>query len=221
MITSAANHNPNNVATRILPAHIEETIEAIARVHAVHHARALPLQRFFHRLTRSASHPLFVCLLILVVLTWILSNLLLSRIGVRPFEEPPFNLLQGLLAGLVNASLILTTQRRDDELASYSEQLMFRLSILSEQKAAKIIDLLEELRRDLPGVVNKADEEADALSRSPQISKRSWRQSKTRMRPAQTMPTSQYILDIRVSFKPSKTSKFIGSKREADGRAAS
>jgi uncharacterized membrane protein len=37
---------------------------------------------------------------------------------------------------------------------------------LTEQKAAKLIDLLEELRRDLPNVKNRHDPEAAALQQS-------------------------------------------------------
>jgi uncharacterized membrane protein len=38
--------------------------------------------------------------------------------------------------------------------------------VLTEQKAAKLIDLLEELRRDLPNVKNRHDSEAAALQKS-------------------------------------------------------
>ena len=60
--------------------------------------------------------------------------------------------------------LILTTQRREDQLAGYREQLTLELAILSEQKSAKIISLLEEMRRDSPTLRNRVDEEAAAMS---------------------------------------------------------
>ncbi len=60
--------------------------------------------------------------------------------------------------------LILTTQRREDQLAGYREQLSLELAILSEQKSAKIISLLEEMRRDSPSLKNRVDEEAAAMS---------------------------------------------------------
>lgn len=81
----------------------------------------------------------------------------------------PFAVLQGIisLAGVFIASLILTTQRRDNEIASHREQLTLELSILAEQKAAKIIGLLEELRRDLPSLPVRIDKEAEALFNPP------------------------------------------------------
>ena len=167
-MTDEERGGQQGIATRILPVHIEETVEAIARLHAEHHAETLPLQRLLVRLTRGASHPLFVCILLVVVAIWVCSNLALPRFGLHAFDEPPFNILQGGigLAGLVIACLILTTQRRDDELASHREQLTLELSIIAERKTAKIIELLEELRRDLPTVANRVDEEADALAQS-------------------------------------------------------
>ena len=55
---------------------------------------------------------------------------------------------------------------KDATTGSYREQLTLELSIIAEQKTAKIIGLLEELRRDLPSVANRIDEEAEALSQS-------------------------------------------------------
>ena len=97
---------------------------------------------------------------------WILLNLLLPAFGYKAWDDPPFSWLQGAtgVAALYMTILILATQRREDQLASHREQLTLELGILSEQKAAKIIELLEELRRDLPDVRNRVDHEAVALS---------------------------------------------------------
>jgi len=52
-------------------------------------------------------------------------------------------------------ALILTTQRRDDQLAEHRDQMTLEFAILSEQKPAKIIQLLEDSRRDIPLVDNR------------------------------------------------------------------
>ena len=49
-------------------------------------------------------------------------------------------------------------------MAGYREQLTLELAILGEQKSAKIIALLEEMRRDSPSLRNRVDEEAAAMS---------------------------------------------------------
>jgi len=69
------------------------------------------------------------------------------------------------LASLYFVVLILTTQRRDDGLSRRRELLTLELAILSEQKTAKIVALLEELRRDSPQIRDRVDEQAAVMAR--------------------------------------------------------
>ena len=150
------------IESRILPAHIEETIQAIAKLHADHRLETSSMQHLVDRLTALIGRPECRGVLSVVVFAWIAGNLAFAAVGATPIDAPPFNYLQGAagLLGLFVAALILTTQRRADELASYRDQLTLELSILSEQKSAKIIELLEEMRRDDPHIKNRVDKEA-------------------------------------------------------------
>jgi uncharacterized membrane protein len=84
------------------------------------------------------------------------------------FDPPPFFWLQGIvgLGALLTATAVLTKQNRLAKLAEQREHLDLKVTLLTEQKAAKLIDLLEELRRDLPNVSNRHDPEATALQQS-------------------------------------------------------
>jgi uncharacterized membrane protein len=84
------------------------------------------------------------------------------------WDDPPFAWLQGTvgLGALLMTSVILITQNRQGKLAERREQLELQMSMLTEQRTAKIIDLLEELRRDMPSVHNRVDLEAEALTRT-------------------------------------------------------
>ena len=166
VVANAEDAMDATAKTPILPAHIEDTVQAIARFHAEHHDRATPLERIIERITARAGRPQFIGILTLLVTFWIALNLLIAWSGHTPPDEAPFYWLQGVvgLAALYMTSLILTTQRREDQLASLREQLTLELGILSEQKAAKIIELLEELRRDDPHIRNRVDHEAAAMS---------------------------------------------------------
>ena len=152
--------------SQAVPTHVEDTVEAVARFHAAHEADASPLQRLVERITRRAGRPAFIALLTASVVSWMALNLGLMAFGRTPIDEPPFFWLQGAVAitALYMTVLILTTQRREDKLAGLRDQLTLELSILSEQKSAKIIGLLEELRRDDPNISDRPDENADALS---------------------------------------------------------
>jgi len=150
----------------IPPPHIEGTVRAIARLRKDHDRRATAFQRTLDRITARAGSPGFVILLSTLVVMWVAVNWLLLALGTEPIDRPPFFWMQGAvaLAALYMTALILTTQRRENELASHHEQLTLELAILSEQKSAKIIALLEELRQDHPEIRNRVDKEAAAMS---------------------------------------------------------
>ena len=153
-------------ATPILPAHIEETIQAIARLQAEHRRNATPLQRTVERLTAFIGRTTFVGGLTVVLLLWVGGNIFAHQLQLPMLDAPPFNWLQGVsgVMALYITVFILSTQRRENELSELREQLSLELVITSEQKTAKVIQLLEELRRDLPQVANRYDPEAVAMA---------------------------------------------------------
>ena len=163
MISDANSAQP---ASPAVPAHVEDTVRSVARFHAMHEADATSFQRLIERATRRAGRPAFLALLTALVIGWIGFNLGLMAFEHPAVDGPPFYWLQGAvtLTALYMTVLILTTQRREDKLAGLRDQLTLELSILSEQKSAKIIGLLEELRRDLPNISDRPDAHADALS---------------------------------------------------------
>ncbi len=57
--------------TPILPAHIEDTVQAIARLHADHQQEAGALQRLVERLTAGIGRPRFLALLTVAVVLWV------------------------------------------------------------------------------------------------------------------------------------------------------
>jgi uncharacterized membrane protein len=165
-MTSSAIPDPLS-PTPILPAHIDETVQAIARLHIDHRRGSTGLQRTVERLTRFFSRPRAAGLLAAGVALWIAVNLGLGFAGHTPFDPAPFNGLQSLasVGALFMTVFILVTQRREDELSELREQLTLELAMLSEHKTAKLIELVEELRRDMPNVRNRPDAEAASLSR--------------------------------------------------------
>jgi uncharacterized membrane protein len=158
-------HNTED-SRRLRPAHIVETVQATARLHREHDQQATPLQRVADRMTTFVGRPTFLAILSVVVFFWVCGNLAAILLGYRPWDQPPFNWLQGFtgLTALYVTAMILATQRREDELAGYREQLTLELAILGEQKSAKIIALLEEIRRDDPYLKNRVDQQAVAMS---------------------------------------------------------
>ena len=149
-----------------LPTHIETAASAIARLHAEHEERATAFQRFTEGLTAKVGRQNFVGWLTVVVVGWIAINVVFMMKGRNPFDSPPFAWLElvASLVALYMTALILSTQRRDDELPAQRERLTLELAILSDQTSAKIIELLEELRRDHPDLQDRVDQVARVMS---------------------------------------------------------
>jgi uncharacterized membrane protein len=143
-----------------------DVAQATAHLRAEHDNETSGLQRAVDRLTAVVGLPGFVAALTAALLLWIAGNLGAPLFGLKPLDPPPFVGLEGVVSALALyvAALILTTQRRQDQLAAHREQLILELAIVNDQKTAKIIELLEEVRRDNPMISNRIDEEARAMS---------------------------------------------------------
>jgi uncharacterized membrane protein len=155
-----------NVPPPILSAHIEETVRSIAQLQADHREKATPLQRSVDRVTAVLGRPGFIVVLTVIVFSWISLNLLAATNGYPFIDSPPFPWLGTAvsLLSLYMVIVILATQRREDQLGRRRELLILELAILSEQKTAKVIELLEEVRRDNPLIQDRVDQEAEVMA---------------------------------------------------------
>jgi uncharacterized membrane protein len=162
MLSSVSDELQN----RGLPSHIEAAIRSSAELHAKHEQQATPLQRVFGTITSNVASSWFFAALTCIIIIWVGFNLFAGALGYEPYDPPPFHWLTFALAlgSLYVVILIYATQRREDQLAQLREQLILELALLSEQKTAKVIQLLEEFRRDIPIVDNRIDEQADAMA---------------------------------------------------------
>ena len=149
------------------PAKLEEGVQAISDLHGQHYRKATRIQRLLDAAVTKLSHPALLMVLSTFIVGWIFVNLAMAWSGRVPFDPPPFVWLEGAgtLAAVYLAVLILTTQRREDELAIHRDQLTLELAIISERKSAKIIQLLEEMRHDNPLVEDRIDDDAVALAK--------------------------------------------------------
>ena len=140
--------------------------QATNDIRAAHRQETTGLQRLIDRMTAVMGGPGFIIVLCLATLGWMVVGGLARSIGLPSPDPWPFPALHlaTSVGALLMAGLILTTQRREDQLADHRAQLILELSISNDQKIAKIIELLEEGRRDNPAMENRVDAEATAMS---------------------------------------------------------
>jgi uncharacterized membrane protein len=153
-------------ASESLAGHITENIENIASFQLREQQKVGDSQRRLGSVGDIVGRPGYLLSLLSLIVLWIAANGLGPRFGwSSPLDPPPFAWLQGFLTlvGVATTTVVLIAQNRLSRLDSQRGHLGLQLSLLTEQKATKLIHLIEELRRDMPMVENRHDLEAIAL----------------------------------------------------------
>ena len=144
---------------------IQDNLDKVASFSQREQERASLLQRFIEKISRILGHPIYFIAFILFCAAWISLDLVVKHVGYFYFDEPPFAWLQGIIAfnGVLITMAVLIRQNRMTRIEEKRSHLELQVNLLAEQKTTKIIQLLEELRRDLPNVKNRHDPHAKIL----------------------------------------------------------
>ena len=150
---------------RMVAHQMHENIEMIASLQARVKNGLTWHQRTIETIPRLLGRPYALYVLLLSIGGWVGYNSLAFHYRLHVIDEPPFFWLQGLITlyAALTATVVLATQNRQNGEAESRSNLELQVNLLAEQRTAKIISLLEELRRDLPNVPNRSDSIADAL----------------------------------------------------------
>ena len=144
---------------------ISQNIETILEFYARDEQKLSRSQRALETISGSVGRPLYLGSIVLLVALWMLGNVIAHRMGYAELDPAPFLWLQGLvgLGALLTTTVLLIKQNRLASLEERRAHLELQVNLLTEQKTTKLINLMEELRRDLPNVRNRHDPEAVAL----------------------------------------------------------
>ena len=144
---------------------INQNVEAILAFYTREEQKISRSQRVLETISGFVGRPAFLVSSLLFVALWIVANVFAPKLGWAVFDPPPFAWLQGIfsLGALLTTTVVLIKQNRLGKLEELRAHLDLQVNLLAEQKATKLIDLIEELRRDLPMVKDRSDPEAAAL----------------------------------------------------------
>lgn len=134
------------IPTAPLPDPIAKNIDAIIKLYAQEQQELSPHQRILENTASFFGSPLFMYLLLGGLTFWITGSVL-RYLGLFPSYFPTFGFFeQGIdVASLLISTGVLIRQFRQERFAEQRTQLMLQLNLLSEQKIAKLIQLIEEL----------------------------------------------------------------------------
>jgi uncharacterized membrane protein len=147
------------------PAQISQNIESIAAFYVREEQKIGPSQRALESLSDFLGKPLFLALMLGFVVLWVFANIFANKLGLKQVDPAPFYWMHLALSlgALITATVVLIKQNRFSKLDEQRAHLDLQVNLLTEQKVTKIINLLEELRHDLPMVKDRHDAEAIAL----------------------------------------------------------
>jgi uncharacterized membrane protein len=156
----------NGPSSPNVPDHVDKAVRSVTQLHSNHHGRTTTPQRAVNRITAFMARPWFIGLVGISVAVWIAANLVASGLGLQAIDPPAFPWLEvaATLFSLFVVMLVLVAQKHEDELNVHRDTLTLELAILSEHKIAKVIELLEELRRDSPHVQDRVDSQAEQMA---------------------------------------------------------
>ena len=144
---------------------VAETVSSMVEIEQRAEADLSARQRAVERVTANLGRPRAIAALLVLVAIWVAVNLAFKH----PPDPAPFFWMQGTigLGALVMTMLILTTQNRASALSEQRARLALQISLLTEKKVSKLIELLVTLRRDDPTIENRYDPVATEMQKSP------------------------------------------------------
>jgi uncharacterized membrane protein len=148
-----------------MPAHARQGLETVVALHERAQLGVGRHHRIIERATAEIGKPRSLYLVVSAVLGWIAWNSLARGAGLPCPDPPPFVGLEcaASVLALLLTMTVLTTQNRQGRISEARSHLELQVSLLSEQRMAKLISLVEELRVDLPNVRNRSDPVADDM----------------------------------------------------------
>ncbi|HVA28870.1 MAG TPA: DUF1003 domain-containing protein [Candidatus Baltobacteraceae bacterium] len=150
---------------------IEQAVRVLAEIRAEDIREAPTSQVGIERFIHFIGRPWLAYAVATFLVVWIASDVISARVGGHAFDPARFPWLQLVvtLFSTVMTILILITENHQGLIAERRAQVTLQIALVSEQKIAKVIELLEHLRRDDPHVPNRRDDDATRMAEATDL----------------------------------------------------
>jgi uncharacterized membrane protein len=124
-------------------------------------------QLLIERISAFFGSPAYFAFAIAFILIWMLVNGWGAHAGWHPIDQPPFPWLQGLVSSnaLLLTVAVLIRQNRMAKVAEHRSHLDLQINLLSEQKVTKILQIVDELQRDLTALRGRPDSDVAEMTK--------------------------------------------------------
>ena len=150
-----------------LPSSAKENLEVLSQFKDREEAQISGLQLAIERVSRFFGSPAFFAFAVAFIAMWITVNIWGMNHGWRHVDTPPFFWLQGLVScnALLLTVAVLIRQNRMAQVAEHRAHLDLQINMLTEQKVTKILQIIDELRREPTAERSHADEQVTEMSK--------------------------------------------------------
>jgi uncharacterized membrane protein len=153
--------------TAELSSSAKDNLELLTRFKDREEAQISGVQLLIERISAFFGSPAYFAFVIAFILMWMLVNGWASHAGRHPIDAPPFSWLQGLVSSnaLLLTVAVLIRQNRMAQVAEHRSHLDLQINLLSEQKVTKILQIVDELQRDLTALRGRPDSEVAEMTK--------------------------------------------------------
>ena len=150
-----------------LPSSAQENLDLLANFKDREEAQISGLQLAIERVSRFFGSPAFFLFAVLFIAAWIALNAWGVHAGWRHVDTPPFFWLQGLVSSnaLLLTVAVLIRQNRMSQMAEHRAHLDLQINMLTEQKVTKMLQIIDQLRKDLTALRGRPDAEVSEMSK--------------------------------------------------------
>jgi uncharacterized membrane protein len=154
-------------ATASLPSSAKENLELLTRFQDGEEARISGIQLAIERISRFFGSPAYFAFAVAFIVLWIAVNEFGMHQRWHHVDASPFFWLQGLVSSnaLLLTVAVLIRQNRMAHVAEHRAHLDLQINLLTEQKVTKVLQIIDELRRDLTALRGRPDEEVTEMSK--------------------------------------------------------
>ncbi|HEY9826290.1 MAG TPA: DUF1003 domain-containing protein [Stenomitos sp.] len=165
MLIASAAMEESDEQKNVLSSHVERNIDKITNLKKKSELNLTKSQKIIEKIAVFFGKPSFLYGVVAFIALWLVFNLLPQQWNLPFFDPPPFEWLDQLInfVSLFMTIGVLVRQNRQEQLADQRAEIALQVNLLSEQKITKLIELVEELRKDLPDVYNRIDFEAEMM----------------------------------------------------------
>jgi uncharacterized membrane protein len=158
---------PQSDAAEELSTSAKGNLELLSSFKDREEAQISGVQLVIERISGFFGSAAYFAFAVAFIVVWVLANGWTTHDGLHPIDAPPFFWLQGLVSSnaLLLTIAVLIRQNRMAKVAEHRSHLDLQINLLSEQKVTKILQIVDELHRELVALRRHPDSDIAEMTK--------------------------------------------------------